>query len=93
MQANIKKVGNLVPKTSPKPLQNRSKNHSKIDSKIIETSMPKPLLFRDSKNRVLRIYIYIYMILEQPGLTLEREARLSSEPMYSDDGFAFDLTF
>ena len=33
------------------------------------------------------------MISAQPGLTLEREARLSSEPMYSDDGFAFDLTF
>ena len=30
------------------------------------------------------MYIYIYSILEQPGLTLEREARLIVESIYYD---------
>ena len=30
------------------------------------------------------MYIYIYSILEQPGLTLEREARLIGEPVCYD---------
>ena len=59
MQANMKKVCNLAPKTSPKPLQNRSKNLSKSDPKIIQKSIPKPFIFRHPKNRVLRVYIYI----------------------------------
>ena len=37
-------------------------------------------------------HIYIYMILAQPGLTLEREARSIIETMYSGNGFAFVLT-
>ena len=91
MQANMKKVYNLAPKSSPKPLQNRSKNLSKSDPKIIQKSIPKPLLFRDPKNRVLRIYIY--MIWTQPGLTLEREARFIIETIYFDISFAFVLTW
>ena len=91
MQTNMKKVYYLAPKNSPKPLQNHSKNLSKIDSKIIEKSMPKPLLFGDPKNQVLRVYIY--SILEQPGLTLEREARFIIETIYFDISFAFVLTW
>ena len=92
MQANMKKVCNLAPKTSPKPLQNGSKNLSKIDSKIISKSMPKPLHFGDLQKSSFA-YIYIYMIWAQPGLTLEREARFILETMYFDMSFAFVLTW
>ena len=61
-----KNLSKTSPKPLQKPLQNRSKNHSKIDPK----TSPKPT---SQKSRFA--YIYIYMILEQPGLTLEREAR------------------
>ena len=50
---------------------------------------PEPLQ-NLSKMEVLKswvcvyIYIYIYSILEQPGLTLEREARLIGEPICYD---------
>ena len=63
-----------VSKTFPKPLQNLSKNLSKIDPKTSPKPIQKPLQNRPPKNWVLRVYIYT--ILEQPGLTLEREARL-----------------
>ena len=91
MQANMKNVCNLAPKTLPKHLQTRSKNLSKRNSKIIQKSIPKPFFFRDLKNRVLRVYIY--MILAQPGLTLEREARFIIETIYFDISFAFVLTW
>ena len=63
-----KNLSKTSPKPLQKPLQNRSKNHSKIDPK----TSPKPT---SQKSR----FAYIYMILEQPGLTLEREARLIDE--------------
>ena len=51
-----------------------SKNHWK--------PIQKPLLFRPPKKLVFAIYIY--SILGQPGLTLEREARLIGEPICYD---------
>ena len=52
-------VSKALSRTSPKPLQNLSKNLSK--------SRPQKVEFA---------YVYIYSILKQPGLTLEREAPL-----------------
>ena len=43
----------------------------------LSRTSPKPLQNRDPKKLSLRIYIYIYMIWEQPGLTMEREAPFS----------------
>ena len=60
------------PRELQKPLQNLSKKLSKTSQN------------GDLKKLSLRIYIYIYSILEQPGLTLEREARLIGEPIYYD---------
>ena len=40
----------------------------------LSNTFPKPLQNRDPKKLSLRIYIYIYSIWEQPGLTMEREA-------------------
>ena len=51
--------------------------------KIIE-NLSKNLSFSDLPKNWFLLYIYIYSILEQPGLTLEREARLIGEPIYYD---------
>ena len=60
MQSNMRKISELYLKISPTPLQNRSINLSKIDPKIIKTSIKTPLFLRPPKKWVLRVYISIY---------------------------------
>ena len=89
----MKSISKLYQNNLKKPLQNLSKNLLKINSNIIEKSIQKPLQkplqnlskdlsktigFWDPK-KLSFAYIYIYSILGQPGLTLEREARLMGE--------------
>ena len=66
MQNLFKTSSKTFLKPLPRPLQNLSRNLSKTS--------PKTSPNRDLKNLSLLFYIYIYNILEQPGLTLEREA-------------------
>ena len=69
----------IIEKYIQKPLQNLSKNLPKINPKTYPKTYPKPMILETPKKLVFAIYIYIYSILEQPGLTLEREARLIIE--------------
>ena len=70
---NLSKIDpKTSPKTSPKPIQKPIQNLSKNLSYLEAIRQPRII-----RNRY--IYIYIYSILGQPGLTLEREARLMGE--------------
>ena len=59
-------IKNTFEKLSPKPLQKTiQKPFQNLSKNLSKTDPPK-----------IEFCVYIYTILEQPGLTLEREARL-----------------